>query len=140
MTRRMSPWVASRQRAHSSRSGGRTQLARVRAAGSVVGSDIRPFDVDAFDQCGFRDLLLGAPEILQGAQHVAGRSGDHGGKEARDAGLDQSLNGTRDFFHGDGGIVVVDAGIAVDLDIDEAGGEVTAAVASDPEVRWVRLW
>src|ERR1017187_9156981 len=36
-------------------------LAGMRAAGSIVGSDIGSFDVDAFDQGGFRDLLLGAP-------------------------------------------------------------------------------
>ena len=98
-------------------------LARMRAARAVFGRNVRAFHVEALDGVAFRKRLAGRRQIAQARGHGVGRSGDHGGVEARDAGGELRAQRARDLFVRGRRVVVVDAGEAIDLQIDEAGRE-----------------
>ena len=91
------------------------------AARTVVRRDMRALDVEAFEGAAVRELALGAGQVAQGPEHGFGRAGDDGRKKTRDAGAEKDFERAGDLVLGRVGIAVIDAGEAVDLEVDEAG-------------------
>ena len=63
-----------------------------------------------------------AREVLQGADHVLVRAGYDGGEEASHAGRSLDINRSGDLFGGRGGIVVINTGKTVYLQVKPARG------------------
>jgi len=80
--------------------------------------------VEAVDRLTLGYRLAGSGEIAQALQHAGGRAGDDGRVEAGGSGSELGAQRAGDLIVRSAGVIVVYAGKAVDLQIDEAGGEV----------------
>ena len=99
-------------------------LTRMGAARTILGGDVGAFDVEAVDGRALGQGFTGGGEIPKALQHLTGRSRDHRGVQASDSRGELGAEGTSDVFVGRARMVVVHAGEAVDLEIDESRGEV----------------
>ncbi len=77
-------------------------------------------------RCAFRDLFLRRGEIAKRGGDVVRRAGDHGGEKTRHAGPKHFAYRMSDRFRRGMRRIVVDAGEAIDLQIDPARGKVVA--------------
>jgi len=99
----------------------------MRTARSVFGTDVGAFDVKSVHSVAFGERLAGVGEVAETGAHFGGVAGDHGLIEARGAGGELSAEGSRDVFVRRARVVVVNAGVAIDLEVDEGGREVKVA-------------
>ena len=100
----------------------------MRAARAVLGRNVRAFDVEGFHRLSFRKRLARGGEIAQGREHGVGRAGNHGREEPRNAGGEDGADGPVNVVVRRRGRIEINAREAVDLEIDETGGEEDAVV------------
>ena len=102
---------------------------RMRAARPVNPRDPWTFDMKARHRAAVGQLTARVRQVLQRAADVVVRAGDHGGQKAGDAGRTDDFDRAGDLVMRRVGRVVVDAGEAVDLDVDHAGRDPRFPVA-----------
>jgi hypothetical protein len=83
--------------------------------------------VEAVDGAAFGHGLAGGGEIAEALQHSGGGPGDDGGVKTANAGGELGAEGAGDLIVRSAGVIVIDAGKAVDLEINEAWGKVKRA-------------
>jgi hypothetical protein len=103
----------------------------MRATGPVGGVDMRALHVKSGDRATARQGGLSAMQVSQTGEHAIGRSGDYGGQTAGHAGGEDGIEGAADVLSGMGGVVEIDAGEAVHLEVDKSGSEKNV---------WWRTW
>ena len=94
------------------------------AARPIFWRDMGTFDVECLHGAAFRQAFAGVGEVAETAEHVIGRVGDHGRKEAGHTGREQELDGTGDFRERGVRGVEVHAGRTVHLKVDPSRGHV----------------
>ena len=94
------------------------------AARSVLGGNVRAFDVEAVHRLAVRQTLARCRQVAQRSYHGIGRTGNHRGVKPRDTGGEQNAERSRDLFLGSRGVVVVHRGEAIHLQIDPSGRQI----------------
>ncbi len=93
------------------------------AARAILGAEVGAFNMKALDGLSTGYGIARCGKVAQAGRHRIGRAGDHGGKQARNAGGELCRQGTSDLRMRRGRIVVVHAGEAVDLKVNEPGSQ-----------------
>ena len=97
---------------------------RVRAAGAVVGRDVRALDVNRLHGPAQRQFALRLGDIAQGAQNFLLAIGDDRGEKPGYAFAQQYLNCILNGAERSLRVAKVYAGVAIDLDINEARSQI----------------